>query len=365
MKKLILPLTLLLSVVAVLLLTNNFQQSSTYFYGITDNQEQSVSFQNSVVITDIKVIEGQIVEKGSVLLTAKRSELNVEQDHFNSQLDEINARQKESNAKLNAEINVLRAKKSAELFQIDAQIKQLQSKRQLNNELFKSITGNAPVTVDANLNGFQQQLQSLRSQRKAVARSIQAQIDSLIIQIKASEQPVVVQKDQIKKRLDEVNRQAEELTIRADFSGRIGSINFKPGEKIPSFQSIMTVHGLYPKTAKGYILESVANDVHIGQQLWIYSSNGHNTALIKGEVESLGNRIVEYPERLKKNQTMKSWGREVNIRLPVNNSLLLGEKVQISFTPQESYDLTSLLNLRKEEGVTSLPNYIAVSSSEQ
>ncbi|MEE9445515.1 MAG: hypothetical protein V3V19_07610 [Cocleimonas sp.] len=359
MKKLILPLALFLSVMSVLLLTSNFQQSSTYFYGITDNQEQSVSFQNAVVITDVKVIEGQIVEKGSILLTAKRSELNVEQDEYNSQLDEINARQNEAKAKLNAEINVLRAKKSAELFQIDAQIKQLKSKRQLNHELFKSITGNVPVTADANSNGLQQQIQSLNAQHKAVARSIQAQINSLNTQIKASEQPAVVQKNQIKKRLNEVNRQAEELTIRADFSGRIGSISFKPGEKIPSFQSIMTVHGLYPKTVKGYILESVANDVYIGQELWISSSNGHSAGIIKGEVESLGNRIVEYPERLKKNHNIKSWGREVNLSLPINNTLLLGEKVQISFTPQTSNSLTSFLAPLKEKGKALLPKSIA------
>jgi len=359
MKKLILPVSLLLSIMTVLLLTSNFKQSSTYFYGITESKEQSVSFQNSVVITDIKVIEGQIVEKGSVLLTAKRSELDIEQDLYNSQLDEISARQNESKAKLNAEINVLRAKKSAELFKIDAQIKQLQSKRQLNHELYKSITGNTPVTVGATSNVLQQQVQSLNAQRKSVARSIQAQINSLYTQIKASEQPVAVQKEQIKKRLNEVNRQAEELTIRADFSGRIGSISFKPGEKIPSFQSIMTVHGLYPKTAKGYILETVANDVYIGQELWIYSSNGHNTATIKGEVESLGNRIVEYPERLKKNQSVKTWGREVNISLPANNNLLLGEKVQISFTPQTKNSLTAFLTPLKEKEKLVSPKSIA------
>jgi len=349
MKKLILPLSLLLSVFVVLLLTSSFQKSSTYFYGVTESKEQSVSFQNPVVITDVKVIEGQLVEKGSILLTAKRSELNAEQGQYHSQLDVLDARQNEAKAKLNAEINVLRVQKSAELFKIDAQIKKLQSKWQLDRELYKSIMGNAPANMGVSSSSLQQQIQSLLTQRKAVALSIQAQINSLQTQIKASERPVAVQKNQIEKRLNEVNRQAEELTIRADFSGRIGSISFKPGEKIPSFQSIMTVYGLYPKTAKGYILETVANDVYIGQDLWIYSSNGHNTATIKGEVESLGNRIVEYPERLKKNQSIKTWGREVNISLPANNNLLLGEKVQISFTPQTQNSLTAFFMPLKEK----------------
>ena len=347
-KKIILPLTLVISVLSVLFLTTDFQQPTKYFYGITDSQEQAVSFENSVLITDVKVIEGQIVDKGSVLFTAKRSELNVEQDQINSQLDELNARQGEAKAKLNAEITVLRAKKRSELFKIDSQIKQLQSKRQLNYDLYKSITGSEPVTSRSNVDAMQQQTRSLRSQRRAVAASMQAEINSLIIQIDASEKPLLVQRKQIQKHLDEVSRQAEELTIRANFKGRIGSINFKPGEKIPSFQSIITVHGLFPKSAKGYILESVANDVNIGQKLWVHSSNGTNTDVIFGEVESLGNRIVEYPERLKKNQSFKSWGREVNISLPENNKFLLGEKVQISFSPQEKSALTSFLAPIKE-----------------
>ena len=349
MKKIIIPLALILALIGLFLLTSNLQQSTNYFYGITENQEQSVSFQDPVVVTDIKVIEGQIVEKGSILLTAQRDELGAEQDNFHSQLDVITARQSEQQAKLNAEIKVLQAQRKAEIAQINAQIRQLQSKNALNKKLFENITGAAPAnTVGADV--VKQELNGLRNTRKSVNRSFEAKINSLRMQIKASKGPVLVQKELIKKRLDEVNRQAKELTIRANFSGRIGSINIKPGEKIPAFQSILTVHGLYPKTAKGYILETVANDVHVGQTLWISSSNGHKTEIIKGEVESLGNRIVEYPDRLKKNQAIKSWGREVNIRLPVNNTLLLGEKVQISFSLPSGKGLSFFRQL-KDQGL--------------
>jgi len=350
MKKVVIPIALVLALLGMFLLTSSLQQSTSYFYGITENKEQSVSFQNPVVVTNIKVIEGQTVEKGTILLNAKRGELSVEQDKFNSQLDALNAQQYEEKAKLNAQINVLQVLRKAELDQLGVQILQLQTKNQLNKKLFESITGSAPAKT-MGVDPLQQQLSALGIKRQSINRSFQAQINSLRAQLKASKQPVFVQKEQIKKRLNEVNRQAEELTIRADFSGRIGSINTKPGEKIPAFQSILTVHGLYPKTAKGYILETVANDVHIGQTLWISSTSGHKTEVIKGEVESLGNRIVEYPDRLKKNQAVKSWGREVNIRLPANNTLLLGEKIQISFSLPSDKGLTFFRKL-KEQGIT-------------
>ncbi len=355
MKKVVIPIALLLALLGMFFLTSSLQQSTTYFYGITENKEQSVSFQDPVVVTEIKVIEGQIVEKGTILLSAKRDELSVEQDKFNSQLDALNAQQHEEKAKFNAQINVLRVQRKAEIDQIGVQILQFQTKRQLNNKLFESITGRAPEKISG-ANMLQQQVKALQIKRNSVYRSFQAQIDSLVAQRNASKQPVFIQKEQIKKRLNEVNRQAKELTIRADFSGRIGSINIKPGEKIPAFQSILTVHGLYPKTAKGYILETVANDVHIGQTLWISSSNGHKSEVIKGEVESLGNRIVEYPDRLKKNQAIKSWGREVNIRLPTNNTLLLGEKVQISFSVPSDKGITFFRKLKEQSFIGPLIN---------
>ncbi len=333
MKKIIIPLALLSAIVGVFLLTNSFNEKTDHFYGITDNQEQSVRFSEPVEITEIRVIEGQYVEQGTVLLKAKRSELSAQQDQLKGQIDELDARQSESKAKLNAEIEVLRAKKRAELLSVDAQISQLHSKRQFNNDLYKSITGDAPTHSASN--PLQQQVQSLGEQRSAIAGAIQAQINSLKTQLKASKQPIYVQKKQVTERLDEINRQADELTIRADFTGRIGSINIKQGERIPSFQSVMTVHGLYPEYVKGYIHENVSNDVKIGQQVWVHSSYNNRGITVKGSVESLGSRIVEYPDRLKKNAAVRSWSREVNIRLGINNPLLLGEKVQISFAYQK------------------------------
>ena len=72
MKILIIPIALLLAISGVFLLTNSFTENTNHFFGITDNKEQSVSFSEPVEITEIRVIEGQYVEQGTVLLKAKR-----------------------------------------------------------------------------------------------------------------------------------------------------------------------------------------------------------------------------------------------------------------------------------------------------
>ena len=334
MSKLLLPAALLLSIAGVFMLTNSFEQNTTQFFGITENHEQTVSFQEPVEITQIAVIEGQYVEQGSVLLRARRSELDGQKILLNSQIDELNARQGESAATIHAEIRVLKAKKAAELAKIDVQIRQLQLKRHKNEDLYQKITGESLHVGVQGIDPLVEQAQMLRQQKQYLASSIQAQINALREQLSASKKPIVVKKQQVENRLNELNRQAQELIIHADFTGRIGSINFKQGERVPAFKGVMTLHGLYPEYVKGYIHENVSNDARIGQRVWVYASRNHKQPPVSGVIESLGSRIVEYPERLKINPQVRSWGREVNIRLDKNNPLLLGEKVQISFSPQ-------------------------------
>ena len=74
----------------------------------------------------------------------------------------------------------------------------------------------------------------------------------------------------------------------------------------------------------------------MGQQVWVQSArpDAHDSP-VQAVVETLGTRIVEYPDRLKKNPRFAAWGREAMIRLPENSPLLLGEKVTVSMRSPE------------------------------
>lgn len=358
MKKILLPAIWILSLVGIFFLTGSFNKSTTQFFGITDNREQSVSFQEPVEITEIMVIEGQHIKKGSILLKAKRSELVSQQSVLNNQFDELQARQNESQATTSAEIKVLRAKQRAELAGIDAQIQQLRSKQRINNQLYQNITGSS-VQSASQSGPLMQQVEALRNQRRYLSSSLQAQINALRTRLSSGAKPVLSQKKQLSDQLAELKRQSEELTIYADFTGRIGSVNHKKGEHVASFQGIITVHGLSPDYVKGYIHENVSNDVRVGQDVWIHSIYAKDEPAVKGFVESLGSRIIEYPERLRKNGLVRSWGREANIRLERNNPLLLGEKVQISFSHIRPQSAEAFLTPIGESAQKLVPNAFA------
>ena len=344
MRHLVLHSIWVLALVGVFFLTSSFEQNTTQFYGLTENHEQAVRFQEPVKITQIMVIEGQLVERGTVLLRARRSELDSQEVELKGQIDELNARHSQTNSTLSSEIRVLKAKHNSELAKIDMQIHHLQSKRQQNYALYKNITGNNVPSSNTGGDLIQEEINDLITQKSYITSSFNAQINALKTQISASNNPTLVQQKQLSERLDEINRKTDELTIRANFTGRIGSISFKEGERISSFQSVLTVHGLYPKFIKGYIHENVSNDVKIGQRVWVHALAVKNQKPVVARVESLGKRIVPYPERLRKNPQIQSWGREVIIRLANNNPLLLGEKVQVSYSQERPNSAVAFFN---------------------
>ena len=66
-KRRLLPLSWVVSIIAVAALTLSLQNESTYFFGIADNSEQTISFSYPVQIVQNLVIEGSEVKQGQRL----------------------------------------------------------------------------------------------------------------------------------------------------------------------------------------------------------------------------------------------------------------------------------------------------------
>ncbi len=332
MKKL-LALSWLIVLVALFILQLQFKGESTSFFGITDDTGQTISFEYPVDIIDMQVIDGQKVEQGSILLKVRRSSLAAEQAILNEKIKELNLRDSSSVASIKSEIKSLLARKAAEQANLDLQIQKLQAQYQTNKKLLSDITGSAASTGSAG-NSFYQQIRVLEKQKIHTGRSLQAQIDHLRAQLNSRDRPIYAQINELKQRRSELDRQATELVVRAKLAGRVGSVLAKPGETIDAFKPIISIHALRPERVKGYINENVYNQVKAGQKVWITSLALNGEAIVQeGRVDNIGNRIVEYPARLKKNILVPAFGREVQITLEDSNTLLLGEKVQIGLQP--------------------------------
>ncbi len=328
MKRLLLPACWVLALVGIFSLSSSLSDKSMHFFGIAGEREQTINFQYPVEVVQLFVVEGQVVKKNDAILKVKRSELDSELSSIKQGIRQYKLQKKEAKNTIQSQLTHLKAKKQAVMAGMDYQIHVLELQIKVNQDMLNSISDDKPSKrkkVDST------ELSDLKRKRLFSIKAIQAEIDGLRKQINAKNRPIDAQIYELYTRKIAVQHQNTGLEVRAQFDGRIGSVNFKSGELVSPFQPIMSVHSRIPRYIKGYINENILNDVAVGHPVWVKS-----VALNKGEhcleglVESLGNRIVEYPERLKKNALVSAWGREVVIRLKNDeNMLLFGEKVQV------------------------------------
>ncbi|UXR64680.1 DUF3616 domain-containing protein [Bdellovibrio bacteriovorus] len=138
--------------------------------------------------------------------------------------------------------------------------------------------------------------------------------------------PLLVDLEDTKREMDLIEGRLKNLFVFAEVDGAVGAVNFKSGEKAPSFAPLITLLPLNPTYVNGYVNENLNSSLSVGQAVEVVSSGGKS---IRGQVLSVGSRIVPIPERLLRIQTLSAWGREVVIKIPPTNGFLLGEKVSV------------------------------------
>jgi hypothetical protein len=161
--------------------------------------------------------------------------------------------------------------------------------------------------------------------------------------------PLLIKIKNLSEQLAVLEKQKNELNVFAEFDAIIGSINVKVGEQIPAFTPLLTVHNSSPSVIKGYIHENVFNQVQESQIL-IASSIADPRKKIEAKVISLGRRMVEFPSRLLKNDLIPIWGREVILKIPVDNPFLVGEKIYLE--PQPKFSSSFLLTASENTKIT-------------
>lgn len=334
-KNRVLIIAWLLAVCSVLYLLQYMQTNVTQFFGLAESREQTISFQHAVEIIQIPVVEGEVVEKNAPLLKALRYDLDEQQSIVEDNISELQTRHNQSIKETDSKLKELNSKHDAKVAQITTKINKLISRHGLNQKLIKDISGDSYLNDSVVNSPLLTEIKGLKTTRNHIKQTLSSQIDNLHQQLKSNVHLFNTKIEKLKTRKQEFQRQAEELKVVAEFNGSIGSINFKPGEQVRPFKPIITLHSEYPNFIKGYIHEQVVNNVRMGQPVWLKSmgspSNNrkNKTNLIHGVVESLGSRVVEYPDRLKRSKMISVWGREVVIRLTDKNNFLLGEKVRI------------------------------------
>jgi multidrug resistance efflux pump len=313
-------------------ITMYFSSEPTKFYGIADTKETIINAYASVEIRKIPVVQGQTVTAGDTLVVLDRPELVLKINEISHMLSEYKARKIYQTTSSRSEVKQIQAEQAERINEITAKIRELEAQYEMNRKLvaeLRSLKKEESDLVDSTDNPILAQIKSLRSLLESAKNPSQIQIERINKQLTTADDPLAAQVQRLSDELSLLQKEQSKLVICAQMNGMIGTVKFKEGEKVSPFDTILTLHEAAPSYVKGYIHENVYSHVAVGDTVRVVSFSDDRQGFA-GRVVGVGSRIVDYPERLRKRQDIPIWGREVVIKIPENNSFLLGEKVLIS-----------------------------------
>jgi HlyD family secretion protein len=331
----------LIVVIATLaVITLRLRSEATQFTGIADAKEIVVNVQSAVEIKDIRVSPGQIVKEGDTL--AEVSNVGFNNQEIDTRIAVLAHEIEEYKARKNAISKLTFSERRQQKLEVEdkkatikAELQELESQYEVNQSLLSDLKSiNKEVASADNKsatkkNPIVSKIEFLRKELKRIDDS------SLITMSRASDElsldgdPIVEQIKQREVELTLLQEAKKEFCITAKINGVIGSVAYKNGEKANEFDTIMTLHATSPSFVRGFIHENTYSQIHVGQKVLVTSQDVKKVK-INGEVIGVGSRIVEYPVRLRKYPDLIMWGREVQIKIPDTNNLLLGERVMIT-----------------------------------
>lgn len=317
----------ILAIAAIVSLGFFFHGQSIVFSGIAEATETTISMPEAVEVVKIHVIPGEEVQAGDTLVELSRPDLAVRMNELNRQLDAIEGRGNLNSADIDQKVasiqSDLNIKRNTIQLEIDKLTTQYEQNKALSSKL-KSIAGS--VKTDSS-NGILLSIRNLRKELKVAEANAASQIRLLHGSKGLAKSSNKTETEALRREMEMLQDEQRELTIIAKESWVVASVDVRDGEKISSFTPIVTLTHKEVSLVRGYINEKVYTHIQIGDEIEVVSGAGEH---MNGSVIGMSSRIVPYPVRLLKMVDMPLYGREVMIRVPEKNNLLLGEKVSIA-----------------------------------
>jgi HlyD family secretion protein len=327
-------------IVSLIVITLRLKSEATQFAGIADAKEIVVNVQSAVELKEIRVSPGQIVKEGDTL--AEVSNVGFNNQEIDTRIAVLAHEIEEYKARKNAFSKLSISERRQQKLEIEdrkaeikSELQELESLYEVNQSLLsdlKSINkelANAENKSSAKKNPIVSKIEFLKKELKRIDDSSLITMSRARDELSLDGDPITEQIKQREVELTLLQDAKKEFFITAKISGVIGSVAYKSGEKANEFDTIMTLHATAPSFVRGFIHENTYSKVYVGQKVQVTSQDVKKVK-ISGEVIGVGSRIVEYPVRLRKYPEMIMWGREVQIKIPDVNKLLLGERVMIT-----------------------------------
>lgn len=303
--------------------------SSAFFYGFAENKETELSHNRPVKVGEIFVSPGQEVVKGTLLMEVTQAEVAQKINEKGYDLERLRLLATERKLELRQRIRQVEVRKETKIAAVENEIQTVEAAIQRNQELREGLTSISTPSPSTTATANDLRLTNLRAEIELLSEPLDLEISQLKAALREIDKPVIASQKKLESELDYYATEKEALAILAPSDGIIGNVLCKPGEYVAAFSTMIDFYERNPTVTKGFVHESLIPEVKIGDKLKV-SSSLHPDQWIDGTVTGLGSRIVEIPERLRKIPDFKTYGREVLIQIPGNNTFLQKEKVMVN-----------------------------------
>lgn len=309
-------------------LHHSYRETVEYCYGFAENKETEINLNYPVVVDQIFVTPGQRVRAGEPLLDVYRiqpEEVLVDQPY---RIAELRSKAEIWRAEQQHELDAARERKRRELATLDAEVQRLEAQRNFQRSLYADL-----ATVDSQRVAYApitDKIQTLRQRRTLLVGYFDRKIDAARRRLELGAQPYEdeVSRLEAEQRFDADNRYVS-FQLTAPTDGLIGNLYCRRSEHIPSYKTLLSFYEPNPSAVKAYVQEDMDLQLAVGDSLEVRSVV-NAAAHCRGVVSGLGSRIVEIPERMRRIPTLKTYGREILVRIPAANAFLQKEKVILS-----------------------------------
>lgn len=300
-----------------------FKGSGHSSVGVAMSNSYSVSTDKAALVSTVKVIPGQEIKSGQLLVELSSAELEMEIEKLEHRISVLKMEQQEKSKLAVSEVALVRAQTGVKIEEINTDISEALGELNLNREITKSFELGRDSTADSPI---RQRINALRQQRSRHEEASAIQIRDIM---QESETEQVLLGNQVKlleKELDLLYDQKKKLSKYASSDGVVESIFVKPGEQVSSFSPLISLNPVHPSSVVGYLVGK-KQVMPVGSTVTI-SSYEYAKNETEGKIIGYG-AVVQLPEILQKATATKAFGREVFIEIKSDNRFSAGEKVLI------------------------------------
>jgi multidrug resistance efflux pump len=294
---------------------------------IVESQNRTISYRKPVLIKEIYVSPGQIVDSGDLLIEVERPDLSLDLDKLVKDKQRLNERIAEAISTKAGQLQILQADFDRRINELNADKEKITYNQNLAASRKKKIEGLSSLPFEANDTLLVNRLLLIDKQLQNYTEKYQLEKDQIISKCRYDTAQYNAELNIINKEIEELYAERKKLVQHATKPSTIGNLFVDRNELVPSFKKILSVYDLNPNTIKAFIHERRVKDLRIGSKVRVESV--HKNYSIEGEIVEIGSRITSYPDKINPLTSQKSYGQEIFINIPDKNDFLNGEKVYV------------------------------------